>query len=51
MKTEMTNKEFAARNAEFRKACSNAGIEPTSRQASKYRNKCGLAYQSKKGGE
>ena len=42
----MTNKEFAAQDKKFRAACSAAGIEPTGRQASKYRNKQGLAYRS-----
>ena len=43
----MTNKEFAAQDQKFRAACSAAGVEPTARQASKYRNNQGLAYQSK----
>ena len=43
----MTNKEFAVQDAQFRKACEAAGVEPTARQASKYRNNQGLAYQSK----
>lgn len=42
----MTNKEFAAQDQKFRAACVAAGVEPTARQASKYRNKQGLAYQS-----
>ena len=53
----MTNKEFAEQNKEFRKACVVASsieakkgrkadsIMPTTRQASKYRNKKGLAYK------
>ena len=43
----MTNKEFAAQDQKFRVACEVAGIGPSSRQASKYRNNQGLAYQSK----
>jgi hypothetical protein len=47
----MTNKEFSEKNEEFRRACygvkKKCGIEirPTSRQASKYRNKKGLAWK------
>ena len=43
----MLNKEFAATNAEFREACYAVKIEPTVRQASKWRMKKGLAYTSK----
>ena len=43
----MTNKKFAAQDRTFRAACEAAGIDPTPRQASKYRNNQGLAYQSK----
>lgn len=46
----MTNKEFAAQDTKFRKACESANIEPTSRQASKYRSKRGLAYLATKRG-
>ena len=45
----MSNKEFAAKNEAFRKACERAGVEPTSRQASKYQNKKGAAYKSGRG--
>ncbi len=45
----MTNREFAAQDAQFRKACEVVGLEPTRRQASKWRNKQGLAYQSRGG--
>lgn len=38
-----TNKKFAKENQKFRKACEDAGIEPTSRQASKYRRGFGKA--------
>lgn len=47
MSSSVTNKEFAATDRKFRAACEAAGIEPTARQASKYRNNQGLAYQSK----
>ena len=42
----MTNKQFAAQGKKFRAACERVGVNPTARQASKYRNKQGLAYQS-----
>mgnify|MGYP005829608349 FL=1 len=42
----MTNREFATQDAQFRKACEVVGLEPTRRQASKWRSKQGLAYQS-----
>ena len=41
----MTNKEFADKNKEFRDACARAGVEPTRRQASKWRMKKGLAWK------
>ena len=41
----MTNSEFAQKNEYFKKCCKRAGIEPTVRQASKFRNRKGLAYQ------
>jgi hypothetical protein len=44
----MTNKEFAETNKAFQKACENAGVKPTPRQASKYRNKKGKAWKTKK---
>lgn len=40
-----TNAIFAEKNKEFQVACEAAGIAPTKRQASKYRNKRGLAYR------
>ena len=42
----MTNKEFAVQDKKFRKACESVGLEPSVRQASKWRSKTGLAYQS-----
>lgn len=44
-KYKVTNREFAQKNKEFIEICVNAGVEPTSRQASKYRNKKGLAFK------
>jgi len=41
---EITNEAFANNDRVFRKACELAGIQPTKRQASKYKNKKGLAY-------
>ena len=41
------NAEFALKDEKFRKACEKAGIEPTLRQASRWRNKKGLAWKNK----
>lgn len=38
------NARFAAHNPVFRKACELAKVEPTQRQASKWRNRRGRAY-------
>lgn len=46
----MTNAEFARTNGQFRAACKRAGVEPTRRQASKFRNKIGVAWAARKGG-
>lgn len=43
----MTNKEFSNQDALFREACKLARIEPSKRQASKYRNGRGLARTQK----
>lgn len=43
-KYEITNEKFAKENMEFQSACDKAGVKPTARQASKWRNKIGLAY-------
>ena len=43
---EETNAEFAKNDGKFINACSKVGIPATSRQASKYRMKKGLAYNS-----
>ena len=39
-----TNEKFAKEDQNFIRACSAAGVEPTTRQASKWRNKQGTAY-------
>jgi len=46
MQNGQTNGEFANTNEEFRKACHAAGLEPTRRQASKFRLKFGRAYEA-----
>jgi hypothetical protein len=46
-KVEMTNRKFAETKG-FVDACESAGVDPTQRQASKYRNKKGLAYKEGK---
>jgi hypothetical protein len=43
---EMTNRYFAENNKDFRKACKLAGVEPTTRQASKWRRKQGSAWSA-----
>ena len=43
-----TNKFFAEHDEVFKKACEIAGVDPTPRQASKYRMKRGSAYKWKK---
>lgn len=47
----LTNRDFSKTDKAFLAACKKADVEPTVRQASKYRNKCGLAYRASKGGE
>ena len=42
---EQTNKEFAEKNQEFREACKRVGIEPTARQAARWRHREGLAWK------
>lgn len=46
----LTNEVFAATNPEFREACEKAGIQPTGRQAGKFRRKVGKAYKRTQGG-
>jgi len=41
----MTNKEFAETNENFKKACKRVELEPTTRQASKWRLHKGLAWK------
>lgn len=41
-----TNWEFAQNNGKFRKDCELVGINPTARQASKYRRGLGAAYNA-----
>jgi hypothetical protein len=43
-KYEVHNGTFAKENAEFQAACSKVDVKPTTRQASKFRNKRGKAY-------
>ena len=43
----VTNKMFAAQDQGFRAKCDEAGVQPTSRQASKYRNGKGTAFKTK----
>ena len=42
---ELTNKQFAEKNEEFKKACEKAEIKPTTRQASKWQMKKGKAWK------
>lgn len=39
-----SNRKMAEKDPIFRKACELAGVQPTKRQASKWRNKRGRAY-------
>jgi hypothetical protein len=41
---EVTNKQFATTNQHFINECSKVEVKPTSRQASKFRNKKGKAF-------
>jgi len=41
----ITNKEYANNDRNFIDACVKVGIDATHRQASKFRNKKGLAYK------
>jgi len=47
LKSSQTNTDFAKNNGKFKAACQEAGVEPTSRQASKYRRGYGKARQAK----
>jgi hypothetical protein len=46
---EMTNKEFAGNIKALQEGCRRVGIPATKRQASKWRNKRGAAYQAMHG--
>ena len=46
----MTNREFAKQDQAFKACCEMAKVEPTVRQASKFRAKKGAAYRVLKGG-
>ena len=41
----MTNSEFAKTNKKFKEFCKIANVNPTTRQASKWRNQKGTAYK------
>ena len=41
-----SNEMFALENAEFKQHCESAGVQPTARQASKFRNGYGAAARS-----
>lgn len=42
----LSNSRFAKKDEEFIAWCEFVGIEPTKRQASKFRNRKGLAYNA-----
>jgi hypothetical protein len=44
---EVDNRTFAGTNQQFKDACSAAGVQPTKRQASKFRRKLGAAFKGK----
>ena len=48
MSKVVTNASFATTDQAFRAACKKAGVEPTTRQASKWRNKSGAAWKARK---
>ena len=41
-----SNRDYAEKNGAFRHACDEAGVKYTKRQASKFRNKRGAAYNA-----
>jgi hypothetical protein len=43
-----TNRQFALENENFIEACKSNNVEPTKRQASKWRNRKGRAYMGRK---
>lgn len=48
-KHALTNAQFAVKDTGFRNLCAAAGVEPTPRQASKFRRKVGKAWRYSKG--
>ena len=48
-KQEKSNEEFAQQDVAFKKACTLANVKATQRQASKFRNKKGMAWKVMKG--
>lgn len=44
--TKVTNKKFAEMDEAFKNACIKANIQPTKRQASKFRRGKGIAFKS-----
>ena len=46
---QITNREFAQSNQEFRDACQKVGLPPTTRQASKWRLGLGKAWENRNG--
>ena len=46
-----THREFAQTNEQFQQACSLAGVQPTKRQAAKWRTGRGLAFQKRNTGK
>lgn len=47
MVERMTNRMFAETNKLFQKDCQTANVQPTRRQASKYRRSVGAAWKSR----
>lgn len=46
-KKRLTNRQFTEENKLFRKLCLLAEVEPTKRQASKYRREQGAAFKGR----
>jgi len=42
-----TNRDFAEKNGKFRAVCDATDVEPTRRQAAKFRRKIGRAYNER----
>lgn len=45
-KDGLSNAAYASQNGKFIAACEKAGVKPTPRQASKFRNKYGAAWNA-----